>query len=57
MVKISFNISKELDDRLRKFNRKKGDLSVIGEKALSDWVTYAEELEKKTQYLAEGAKE
>jgi hypothetical protein len=47
MPRITVVISNLLDERLRKYTKRKGDLSKIAEVALNNWVNYAEELEAK----------
>ena len=38
MGKITFQIPDALEQRVREYNRKKGDLSKIGEAALEKWL-------------------
>jgi hypothetical protein len=45
MPRITVIITKDLDERLRHYNNRKGDLSKIAEKALTDWINSAETLE------------
>ena len=45
MPKIVAIITVDLEERVRRYVHKRGDLSKIVTKALEDWVRYAEELE------------
>jgi hypothetical protein len=49
LPKIVAIITSELEERVRRYVHRRGDLSKIVTKALEDWVHYAEELETRTK--------